>query len=392
MSNSMEDKFLVAAAKENAALAFEDDQLQFAAETEADPPQKSWKILIVDDDAEVHDITVLALSDVTFEDRSLFFLSAYSAAEARDILQIHGDIAIVFLDMVMETDDAGLQLIRYIREDLGNLTTRIILRTGQPGQAPEDIVAVNYGINDYKTKTELTARKLFISVITALRTFSTIMQMMEASQRLEAQLIQDKQTDAVQQPTKLQQLEQKLQSLQDQLSQSSQRQTGVPLEPLVTATGTNISSANGAGTLQVMSMVSRIARMVLRIMDGKSTQLGLSQSKLGVLMYLSGEPELCAKPSALAKHCGVSRAAMTGVLDSLEQERYVERASHPSDRRALVVKLMPPGQDFLKGITPKHYQMSELMEALNATERQTLIELIMKFIRLLDNQPDLAEE
>ncbi|MEM9006885.1 MAG: MarR family transcriptional regulator, partial [Cyanobacteria bacterium P01_F01_bin.86] len=146
------------------------------------------------------------------------------------------------------------------------------------------------------------------------------------------------------------------------------------------------------GALQVMSMVSRIARMVLRIMDGQSTQLGLSQSKLGVLMYLSGEPELCAKPSALAKHCGVSRAAMTGLLDGLEQEGYVERDTHPSDRRALVVKLLKPGQDFLERITPKQYQMSELMEALDATERRTLIELIMKFIRLLDEEPTAVEE
>ena len=388
----MQDDFLFGSEVDAAKVASDDDELQFAEETETGQPEKSWKILIVDDEIEVHDITKLALSDVTFEDRSLTFLSAYSAAAAQAIMQDHADIAIVFLDVVMETDDAGLQLINYIRGDLGNLTTRIILRTGQPGQAPEDIVAVNYGINDYKTKTELTARKLFISVITALRTFSTIMQMMEASQHLEAQLAQDRQTDEAQERTKFRQLEQKLQSLQDQLSQSSQRQTGVPLEPLATPAIANNSDSSRTGTLHMMSMVSRIARMVLRIMDGQSTQLGLSQSKLGVLMYLSGEPGRCAKPSALAQHCGVSRAAMTGLLDGLEQDGYVERASHPSDRRALVVKLLPPGQAFLERITPKQYQMSELMEALDATERQTLIELIMKFIRLLDNQPDPIEE
>ncbi len=392
MSIPMQDDLLFESDADAAKAALDDEELQFAEETEAEPPEKSWKILIVDDEVEVHDITKLALSDVTFEDRSLAFLSAYSAVEAQTIMQTHEEIAIVFLDVVMETDDAGLQLINYIREDLGNLTTRIILRTGQPGQAPEDIVAVNYGINDYKTKTELTARKLFISVITALRTFSTIMQMMEASQRLEAQLTQDKQADAEQERVKLHQLERKLQSLQNQLSQSSQRQTGAPLEPLATPAAVDNNASNGTGALHMMSMVSRIARMVLRIMDGQSTQLGLSQSKLGVLMYLSGEPERCAKPSALAKHCGVSRAAMTGLLDGLEQDGYVERASHPSDRRALVVKLLPPGQDFLERITPKQYQMSELMEALDATERQTLIELIMKFIRLLDEQPDSVEE
>ena len=389
----MQDNFSVPCEEDVPKAAFEDDELQFAEETEANPPEKSWKILIVDDDPEVHDITKLALSDVTFEARSFTFLSAYSAAEAKGIMQLHVDIAIVFLDVVMETDDAGLQLINYIREDLGNFTTRIILRTGQPGQAPEDIVAINYGINDYKTKTELTARKLFISVITALRTFSTIMQMMEVSQNLEVQLAQDKPMGEVQEHAKLLQLEQKLQSLQGQLSQSSQRRpTEVPLELLATPASPRSSNSSGTGALQVMSMVSRMARMVLRIMDGQSTQLGLSQSKLGVLMYLSGEPELCAKPSALAKHCSVSRAAMTGLLNGLEQEGYVERATHPSDRRALVVKLLPLGQDFLDRITPKQYQMSELMKALDTTERQTLIELIMKFIRLLEEQPAPIEE
>ena len=392
MVNPTQDDSLSKSATDHAEMTFEDDELQFAEETEAEQPEKSWKILIVDDEIEVHDVTKLALSDITFEARSLTFISAYSAAAARDIMQAQADIAIVFLDVVMETDDAGLQLVNYIREDLGNLTTRIILRTGQPGQAPEDIVAVNYGINDYKTKTELTARKLFISVITALRTYSNIMQMMAASQHLESQLAQDKQTDEAQEQAKIRQLEQKLQSIQSQLSQSSQRQTGNPLEPLATAATLDNNVPNGTGALHMMSMVSRIARMVLRIMDGQSTQLGLSQSKLGVLMYLSGEPDLCAKPSALAKHCGVSRAAMTGLLDGLEQDGYVERANHPSDRRALVVKLLSPGQDFLERITPKQYQMSELMEALDTTERQTLIELIMKFIRLLDNQTNPVEE
>ena len=389
MSNPMQDDVRVNPEVHQTETGVEDDELQFAEETEVELPQKSWKILIVDDEVEIHDITKLALSDVTFEDRSLTFLSAYSAAEAQSIMQAHTDIAIVLLDVVMETDDAGLQLINYIREDLDNFTTRIILRTGQPGHAPEDIVAVNYGIDDYKTKTELTARKLFISIITGLRTFSTIIRMMETSQHLESQLIQDRQTNTVQEETKILQLERKLQSLQNKFLPSHQRPADVSLE---TSTSSTTAENITTGSLQVMSVVSRIARMVLRIMDGQSTQLGLSQSKLGILLYLSSEPELCAKPSALAKHCSVSRAAMTKLLDGLEQEGYVERARHPSDRRALVVKLMQPGQDFLKQITPKQYQLPELMTALDATERQTLIELIINFTRLIIHQPDKIDE
>ncbi|MEO1296447.1 MAG: hypothetical protein AAFW75_11700, partial [Cyanobacteria bacterium J06636_16] len=103
MSPPMQDDFLFVSEADAAKVALDDDELQFAEETETEQPEKSWKILIVDDEAEVHDVTKLALSDVTFEERSLTFLSAYSAAEAQAIMQAHADIAIVFLDVVMET-------------------------------------------------------------------------------------------------------------------------------------------------------------------------------------------------------------------------------------------------------------------------------------------------
>ena len=128
-----------------------------------------WTILIVDDDPEVHMATTLALSDVVCLGRPLTFLKAYSAAQAREILRTAADIAIILLDVVMESDDAGLQLVRYIREELDLHTTRIILRTGQPGSAPERDVIVQYDINDYKAKTELTEARLFTTVVAALR-------------------------------------------------------------------------------------------------------------------------------------------------------------------------------------------------------------------------------
>lgn len=137
----------------------------------ADP----WRILVVDDDPEVHTVTRYALRTVTFRDRPLDLISAYSAAEALRILRDTADIALVLLDVVMETDDAGLRLVRCIREDLGNSAVRLILRTGQPGQAPEDRVILDYDINDYRAKTELTAQKLFTTVIAALRGYADIM-------------------------------------------------------------------------------------------------------------------------------------------------------------------------------------------------------------------------
>ena len=137
-------------------------------------PGSAWKIVIVDDEQEVHDVTLLALRSVSFSDRSLAFLSARSARDARTILEQNPDVALVLLDVVMETDDAGLALVRYIRESLCNEQVRVVLRTGQPGQAPESAVIRDYDISDYRTKTELTSTRLYTTVIAALRTYQQL--------------------------------------------------------------------------------------------------------------------------------------------------------------------------------------------------------------------------
>lgn len=145
----------------------------------------SWKVLIVDDEPEVHAVTKLALSDFTFQSKNLTFLSAYSGIEAKELIKQHPDTAIILLDVVMETDDAGLLVARYIREDLHNEHVRIILRTGQPGQAPERQVIINYDINDYKSKTELTAQKLFTVIMSSLRSYRDIMSLEQSRKGLE---------------------------------------------------------------------------------------------------------------------------------------------------------------------------------------------------------------
>ncbi len=146
------------------------------------PLTAPWRLLVVDDDPEVHSVTRYALRKVRFRDRGLELLYAFSAAEARDVLAREADIALVLLDVVMETDDAGLRLVHAIRDELGNNAVRIILRTGQPGQAPEERVIVDYDVNDYKAKTELTAQKLYTTVIAALRAYDDIMAI-EANRR-----------------------------------------------------------------------------------------------------------------------------------------------------------------------------------------------------------------
>ena len=139
-----------------------------------------WKVLLVDDEPDIHDITKLTLSRFRLDGRALTFLHAYNGEQARAILSAEKDIALVFLDVVMESEDSGLEVARWMRQDLGNQFTRIVLRTGQPGQAPEERVIVDYDINDYKEKTELDRTKLFTTTFAALRAYRDIMQVEDA--------------------------------------------------------------------------------------------------------------------------------------------------------------------------------------------------------------------
>ncbi|MBI5162395.1 MAG: HAMP domain-containing histidine kinase [Magnetospirillum sp.] len=114
-------------------------------------------------------MTRLLLADFTFDGRRFEALPAHSAAEAEALLALRPDIPVALLDVVMETPDAGLKLVRRIREEMGNRRIRIILRTGQPGEAPEREVVLAYDVNDYKSKTELTAQRLFTALVGAVR-------------------------------------------------------------------------------------------------------------------------------------------------------------------------------------------------------------------------------
>jgi len=130
-----------------------------------------WKILIIDDDADIHSVTELALKGFQFANRSLQIFQAMSAAQARTILTTEPDIAVALIDVVMETDDAGLQLVNFIRNELKYTLIRLIIRTGQPGMAPEREVIERYDIDDYKSKTELRADKLYTTMRVALKSY-----------------------------------------------------------------------------------------------------------------------------------------------------------------------------------------------------------------------------
>ncbi|MEC5160673.1 MULTISPECIES: putative bifunctional diguanylate cyclase/phosphodiesterase [unclassified Janthinobacterium] len=154
------------------------DDLVFLEEhptpTSAPATRNVWRVMIIDDDEDVHSTTTFALGNLDMQHRPLEFVHAYSAAQARDLLKHEQEIAVILLDVVMEQDDAGLHLVRYIRETLKLADVRIILRTGQPGYAPEIDAIRDFDINDYKTKSELTRIKLFTTVTAAIRSYEQI--------------------------------------------------------------------------------------------------------------------------------------------------------------------------------------------------------------------------
>ncbi len=166
---------------------YDDDEITFSDEDDAVETTQNvaisqqelnidqWKVIIADDEPDVHRATQLALRNLIFEGKPVVFFSAYSAEECKQLItDLHTDATLILLDVVMETHDAGLQLIKYIREQLNNHQIRIILRTGHPGEAPEESVIFNYDINDYKLKVELTRQNLLTTLLASLRAYRDI--------------------------------------------------------------------------------------------------------------------------------------------------------------------------------------------------------------------------
>lgn len=166
-------------------LLIEDDDDVVPVETVELPP---WNVLVVDDDDQVHAVTRLVLRSFRFRERGLRLISVTSAREAYQVLQTEPNLALALIDVVMETKTAGLDLVHQIRQDLKNRSIRLILRTGQPGHAPEQDVVNTYEIDAYMAKTDISAQKLSTAIIASLRAYEYITEIKALNSGLEARV------------------------------------------------------------------------------------------------------------------------------------------------------------------------------------------------------------
>jgi len=136
---------------------------------------KEWEVLIVDDEPDVFQVSRLAMRHFEVYGIPLRLHTAASKAEALQMFHtapiLMPTIAVAFIDVVMETDTAGLELCQALREEQGNRVTQLFIRTGQPGVAPERTVLDRYDINGYFTKVEATEDKLYSLVKSGVRQY-----------------------------------------------------------------------------------------------------------------------------------------------------------------------------------------------------------------------------
>ena len=135
----------------------------------------------------------------------------------------------------------------------------------------------------------------------------------------------------------------------------------------------------------------RTGDTVFAAQSGLLSEKGLSQGRFGVMMLLNGCMERPSTPAELAEAAGVTRATMTGLIDTLEKDGFVAREPDLEDRRVIHVRMTSAGQEFLDGMLPDYFRaVAALIQPLSETERKQFVRLLMKIQQGLSPEPPVA--
>jgi DNA-binding MarR family transcriptional regulator len=149
---------------------------------------------------------------------------------------------------------------------------------------------------------------------------------------------------------------------------------------------------------EVFLHLLRAGDEAFRVVESHLAKFDITQGRFGVLMALWGNCQRCGTPSPLtpaelAERTGVTRATITGLVDTLERAGYVTRKPHREDRRMMCVGLTKRGDKLLASIMPEHFrQMAWLMSPLSEAERKEFVRLLMKVLGRAAEQPAESEE
>jgi len=138
-----------------------------------------------------------------------------------------------------------------------------------------------------------------------------------------------------------------------------------------------------ASAIETCIALLRLSNELSGAYEARMARHGLSTGRFTVLVRLFSTQESEGgrglTPAELAENSCVSRATMTGLLDTLEKDGLISRQDHPEDRRMYTVHLTPKAQALLEELLPQHFsRVATLMSDLDDTERATLRELLTK--------------
>lgn len=122
---------------------------------------------------------------------------------------------------------------------------------------------------------------------------------------------------------------------------------------------------------------------------------GISRGRFTVMMLLLdklGNEPLAMTPAELADGANVTRATMTGLIDSLLKDGLVEIESSTRDRRQKLVRLSEHGNAFLQGMLPGYFgRVARLMGAIPEGERRTLVQILCRIVERAEAEAAVKE-